>query len=55
MVLLIELEGFKQLLYDAPADSPGSGPAYDMLHELEKTLAARIHSIHLSSSKGSVV
>ncbi|XP_062374375.1 ankyrin repeat and BTB/POZ domain-containing protein 3-A isoform X1 [Sardina pilchardus] len=55
MVLLIELEGFKQLLYEVAADSPTSGPAYDVLHELEKTLAARIHSIHLSSSKGSVV
>ncbi|XP_048124091.1 ankyrin repeat and BTB/POZ domain-containing protein BTBD11-A isoform X3 [Alosa alosa] len=55
MVLLIELEGFKQLLYEVAAESPGSGPAYDVLHELEKTLATRIHSIHLSSSKGSVV
>ncbi|XP_056907343.1 ankyrin repeat and BTB/POZ domain-containing protein 3-B isoform X2 [Takifugu flavidus] len=51
MVILIELEPFKQLLYDAPPDSPGS----DILQELEKTLALRIQSIHLSSSKGSVV
>ncbi|KAK3517775.1 hypothetical protein QTP70_018344 [Hemibagrus guttatus] len=55
MVLLIELENFKQLLYEAPTESPGPGPAYDMLHDLEQTLATRIHSIHLSSSKGSVV
>ncbi|KAL2102940.1 hypothetical protein ACEWY4_002108 [Coilia grayii] len=55
MVLLIELEGFKQLLYELAAESPGSGPSYDVLRELEKTLATRIHSIHLSSSKGSVV
>lgn len=51
MVILIELEPFKQLLYDAPPDSPGG----DILQELEKTLAMRIQSIHLSSSKGSIV
>ncbi|XP_040895143.1 ankyrin repeat and BTB/POZ domain-containing protein BTBD11-B isoform X2 [Toxotes jaculatrix] len=51
MVILIELEPFKQLLYDAPPDSPGC----DILQDLEKTLATRIHSIHLSSSKGSIV
>ncbi|XP_063073524.1 ankyrin repeat and BTB/POZ domain-containing protein 3-A isoform X2 [Engraulis encrasicolus] len=66
MVLLIELEGFKQLLYELgselahvhPVSSPTSpvGPgSYDVLRELESSLAARIHSIHLSSSKGSVV
>nr|XP_043893047.1 ankyrin repeat and BTB/POZ domain-containing protein BTBD11-B isoform X2 [Solea senegalensis] len=51
MVMLIELEPFKLLLYDAPPDSPGA----DILQDLEKTLATRIHSIHLSSSKGSIV
>lgn len=51
MVILIELEPFKQLLYDAPPDSPGC----DILKDLEKTLAIRIQSIHLSSSKGSIV
>ncbi|TRY54286.1 hypothetical protein DNTS_021272 [Danionella cerebrum] len=55
MVLLIELENFKQLLYDAPVESPGPGPSYDVLHDLERTLALRIRSIHLSTSKGSVV
>uniref|UniRef100_A0A4W4GKY5 BTB (POZ) domain containing 11a n=1 Tax=Electrophorus electricus TaxID=8005 RepID=A0A4W4GKY5_ELEEL len=55
LVLLIELENFKQLLYEQHADSPGPGPSSDILHDLERTLAARIHSIHLSSSKGSVV
>ncbi|XP_034381870.1 ankyrin repeat and BTB/POZ domain-containing protein BTBD11-A isoform X2 [Cyclopterus lumpus] len=61
MVLLIELEGFKQLLYEAPpaaaASSPASSPGIcsDILLDLEKTLATRIHSIHLSTSKGSVV
>ncbi|XP_066524453.1 ankyrin repeat and BTB/POZ domain-containing protein 3-A isoform X1 [Hoplias malabaricus] len=55
MVLLIELENFKQLLYEVPAESPGPGPSYDVLHELERTLAIRIQSIHLSSSKGSIV
>uniref|UniRef100_A0A7N6FLY0 BTB domain-containing protein n=1 Tax=Anabas testudineus TaxID=64144 RepID=A0A7N6FLY0_ANATE len=51
MVILIELEPFKQLLYDAPPDSPSC----DILQDLEKTLAIRIQSIHLSSSKGSIV
>ncbi|XP_058481987.1 ankyrin repeat and BTB/POZ domain-containing protein 3-A isoform X3 [Solea solea] len=58
MVLLIELDCFKQLLYEpAPAESPMSSPGIcsDILHDLEKTLATRIHSIHLSTSKGSVV
>ncbi|XP_041746579.1 ankyrin repeat and BTB/POZ domain-containing protein BTBD11-B isoform X2 [Coregonus clupeaformis] len=51
MVVLIELEPFKTLLYDTP---PGS-PATDVLLDLEKTLGIRIQSIHLSSSKGSIV
>ncbi|XP_054631481.1 ankyrin repeat and BTB/POZ domain-containing protein 3-B isoform X2 [Dunckerocampus dactyliophorus] len=51
MVMLIELEPFKQLLYDVPPDSPSC----DILQSLEKTLAVRIQSIHLSSSKGSIV
>ncbi|XP_030646207.1 ankyrin repeat- and BTB/POZ domain-containing protein 3-B isoform X1 [Chanos chanos] len=51
MVVLIELEPFKQLLYNTPVESSG----YDVLQDLEKTLATRIHSIHLSSSKGSIV
>ncbi|XP_058244064.1 ankyrin repeat and BTB/POZ domain-containing protein 3-B isoform X6 [Hemibagrus wyckioides] len=51
MVVLIELDPFKQLLYDNPVESTG----HDVLHALEKTLATRIHSIHLSSSKGSIV
>ncbi|XP_073328135.1 ankyrin repeat and BTB/POZ domain-containing protein 3-B isoform X3 [Pagrus major] len=51
MVMLIELEPFKLLLYDAPPDSPGC----EILRDLEKTLAVRIQSIHLSSSKGSIV
>ncbi|KAM3859110.1 ankyrin repeat and BTB/POZ domain-containing protein 3-A isoform 2-T2 [Diretmus argenteus] len=58
MVLLIELEGFKQLLYEpTAAESPVSSPGVcsDILQDLEKTLATRIHSIHLSTSKGSVV
>uniref|UniRef100_A0A8B9HZP1 BTB (POZ) domain containing 11a n=1 Tax=Astyanax mexicanus TaxID=7994 RepID=A0A8B9HZP1_ASTMX len=55
MVLLIELENFKQLLYEVPAESPGPGPSYDVLQDLERTLATRIQSIHLSSSKGSIV
>uniref|UniRef100_A0A3Q2Q7T2 BTB (POZ) domain containing 11a n=1 Tax=Fundulus heteroclitus TaxID=8078 RepID=A0A3Q2Q7T2_FUNHE len=58
MVLLIELDTFKQLLYEpAPAESPASSPGIcsDILNDLEKTLATRIHSIHLSTSKGSVV
>ncbi|XP_074532908.1 ankyrin repeat- and BTB/POZ domain-containing protein 3-B isoform X2 [Halichoeres trimaculatus] len=51
MVILIEMEPFKQLLYDTPPDSP----ACEILQDLEKTLAVRIQSIHLSSSKGSIV
>ncbi|XP_034032897.1 ankyrin repeat and BTB/POZ domain-containing protein BTBD11-B isoform X2 [Thalassophryne amazonica] len=51
MVILIESEPFKQLLYDVPPDSPSC----DILQDLEKTLAVRIQSIHLSSSKGSIV
>ncbi|XP_014003695.2 ankyrin repeat- and BTB/POZ domain-containing protein 3-B isoform X3 [Salmo salar] len=51
MVVLIELEPFKTLLYDTP---PGS-PAMNILLDLEKTLGIRIQSIHLSSSKGSIV
>ncbi|XP_027891737.1 ankyrin repeat- and BTB/POZ domain-containing protein 3-B isoform X2 [Xiphophorus couchianus] len=51
MAMLIELEPFKQLLYDTPPENPGS----DILQALEKTLAIRIQSIHLSSSKGSIV
>uniref|UniRef100_A0AAV2IXP0 BTB domain-containing protein n=1 Tax=Knipowitschia caucasica TaxID=637954 RepID=A0AAV2IXP0_KNICA len=58
MVLLIELENFKQLLFEpSPPESPSSSPGTcsDILLDLEKTLATRIHSIHLSTSKGSVV
>ncbi|KAM6962416.1 ankyrin repeat and BTB/POZ domain-containing protein 3-A isoform 2-T2 [Tautogolabrus adspersus] len=58
IVLLIELDGFKQLLYEAPPpESPASSPGIctDILLELEKNLAVRIRSIHLSTSKGSVV
>ncbi|XP_076861201.1 ankyrin repeat- and BTB/POZ domain-containing protein 3-A isoform X2 [Brachyhypopomus gauderio] len=55
LVLLIELENFKHILYEQPAESPGPGPPSDILHDLERTLATRIQSIHLSSSKGSVV
>ncbi|MEQ2169504.1 Ankyrin repeat and BTB/POZ domain-containing protein BTBD11-A [Goodea atripinnis] len=58
MVVLIELDTFKQLLYEpSPAESPASSPGIcsDILQDLEKTLATRIHSIHLSTSKGSVV
>lgn len=51
MVVLIELEPFKQLVYDTPVETTG----HDVLHALEMTLASRIHSIHLSSSKGSIV
>uniref|UniRef100_A0A8D0CQR8 Ankyrin repeat and BTB domain containing 3 n=1 Tax=Sander lucioperca TaxID=283035 RepID=A0A8D0CQR8_SANLU len=43
MLILIELEPFKQLLYNVPPDSPGC----DILQDLEKTLAVRIQSIHL--------
>lgn len=51
MVVLIEKEAFKQLLYDRPSDNPGP----DVLQDLERTLGTRIQSIHLSSSKGSIV
>uniref|UniRef100_A0A674DA89 BTB (POZ) domain containing 11a n=1 Tax=Salmo trutta TaxID=8032 RepID=A0A674DA89_SALTR len=54
MVLLIEVEAFKQLLYEMPVTvSPGPclSPISDVLHDLEKTLGTRIQSIHLSSSK----
>ncbi|XP_076841300.1 ankyrin repeat- and BTB/POZ domain-containing protein 3-B [Brachyhypopomus gauderio] len=51
MVLLIELEPFKQLLYDTPAETAG----FDILQDLEHALTTRIRSIHLSSAKGSVV
>ncbi|XP_064417430.1 ankyrin repeat and BTB/POZ domain-containing protein 3-B isoform X2 [Latimeria chalumnae] len=51
MVVLIENETFKQLLYDKNGETPGQ----DVLQDLEKTLATRIQSIHLSSSKGSIV
>ncbi|XP_031420078.1 ankyrin repeat and BTB/POZ domain-containing protein BTBD11-B isoform X2 [Clupea harengus] len=51
MAVLIELEPFKQLLYDPPAENT----TFDVLQDLERNLATRIQSIHLSSSKGSVV
>ncbi|XP_028632786.1 ankyrin repeat and BTB/POZ domain-containing protein BTBD11 isoform X2 [Grammomys surdaster] len=51
MMVLIENEAFKQLLYDKNGDGPGQ----DVLQDLQRTLAIRIQSIHLSSSKGSVV
>ncbi|KAJ8373639.1 hypothetical protein SKAU_G00042190 [Synaphobranchus kaupii] len=51
MVVLIEVEAFKQLLYDVPVETPVT----DVLQDLEKTLGTRIQSIHLSSSKGSIV
>ncbi|KAG5830845.1 hypothetical protein ANANG_G00314880 [Anguilla anguilla] len=51
MVVLIEVEAFKQLLYDIPVEAPVTS----VLQDLEKTLATRIQSIHLSSSKGSIV
>uniref|UniRef100_A0A672PTX7 Ankyrin repeat and BTB domain containing 3 n=1 Tax=Sinocyclocheilus grahami TaxID=75366 RepID=A0A672PTX7_SINGR len=51
MAVLIELEPFKQLLYNTPVENC----CCDVLHDLEKTLATRIRSIHLSSSKGSIV
>ncbi|XP_077452825.1 ankyrin repeat- and BTB/POZ domain-containing protein 3-B isoform X2 [Stigmatopora argus] len=47
MVALMEMESFKQLLYNSPG--------YDVLCDLEATLAVRVRSIHLSTSKGSVV
>nr|XP_008532492.1 PREDICTED: ankyrin repeat and BTB/POZ domain-containing protein BTBD11 [Equus przewalskii] len=51
MMVLIENEAFKQLLYD----KNGEGMGQDVLQDLQRTLAIRIQSIHLSSSKGSVV
>ncbi|KAJ8245389.1 hypothetical protein GJAV_G00270230 [Gymnothorax javanicus] len=51
MVVLIEVEAFKQLLYDTLPDTPVN----TVLQDLERTLATRIQSIHLSSSKGSIV
>ncbi|XP_040493356.1 ankyrin repeat and BTB/POZ domain-containing protein BTBD11 isoform X2 [Ursus maritimus] len=51
MMVLIENEAFRQLLYDKNGE--GTGP--DVLQDLQRTLAIRIQSIHLSSSKGSVV
>ncbi|XP_015860982.1 ankyrin repeat- and BTB/POZ domain-containing protein 3 isoform X4 [Peromyscus maniculatus bairdii] len=51
MMVLIENEAFKQLLYD----KNGEGSGQDVLQDLQRTLAIRIQSIHLSSSKGSVV
>ncbi|XP_075810432.1 ankyrin repeat- and BTB/POZ domain-containing protein 3 isoform X3 [Microtus pennsylvanicus] len=51
MMVLIENEAFKQLLYD----KNGEGTGQDVLLDLQRTLAIRIQSIHLSSSKGSVV
>ncbi|XP_052438578.1 ankyrin repeat and BTB/POZ domain-containing protein 3-B isoform X2 [Carassius gibelio] len=51
MAVLIELEPFKQLLYNNPVENC----CPDVLRDLEKTLATRIRSIHLSSSKGSIV
>ncbi|KAG8514042.1 Ankyrin repeat and BTB/POZ domain-containing protein BTBD11 [Galemys pyrenaicus] len=49
MMVLIENEAFKQLLYD----KSGEGTGQDVLQDLQRTLAIRIQSIHLSSSKGS--
>ncbi|XP_053574732.1 ankyrin repeat and BTB/POZ domain-containing protein 3 isoform X2 [Bombina bombina] len=51
MMLLIENEAFKQLLYDKNGETTGQ----DVLGDLQRTLATRIQSIHLSSSKGSIV
>ncbi|XP_072123444.1 ankyrin repeat and BTB/POZ domain-containing protein 3-B isoform X3 [Mobula birostris] len=51
MVSLMENEAFKQLLYSCPEGSSGK----QLLHDLERVLTARIQSIHLSLSKGSVV
>uniref|UniRef100_A0A4W3J429 BTB (POZ) domain containing 11b n=1 Tax=Callorhinchus milii TaxID=7868 RepID=A0A4W3J429_CALMI len=51
MVALMENEAFKQLLYDSNEESQG----LNVLQDLEKTLAERIQSIHLSASKGSIV
>ncbi|XP_051886401.1 ankyrin repeat and BTB/POZ domain-containing protein 3-B isoform X2 [Pristis pectinata] len=51
MVSLMENEAFKQLLYSSTEESQG----HQVLHDLETALATRIQSIHLSSSKGSIV
>ncbi|XP_059834583.1 ankyrin repeat and BTB/POZ domain-containing protein 3-B isoform X4 [Hypanus sabinus] len=51
MVSLMENEAFKQLLYSCSEGSSGN----QLLHDLERVLTARIQSIHLSLSKGSVV
>ncbi|KAM4839688.1 ankyrin repeat- and BTB/POZ domain-containing protein 3 isoform X2 [Urocitellus parryii] len=51
MMVLIENEAFKQLLYDKNVEGTGQ----DVLQDLQRTLAIRIQSIHLSSSKGSIV
>ncbi|XP_072915950.1 ankyrin repeat and BTB/POZ domain-containing protein 3-like [Hemitrygon akajei] len=51
MVSLMENEAFKQLLYSCSEASSGN----QLLHDLERVLTARIQSIHLSLSKGSVV
>ncbi|XP_061617971.1 ankyrin repeat and BTB/POZ domain-containing protein 3-A-like isoform X2 [Phyllopteryx taeniolatus] len=59
MALLVELDAFKQLLYEPPPAPPGpdapSALRSDILRDLEKTLASRVRSMHLSASKGSVV
>ncbi|XP_061839517.1 ankyrin repeat and BTB/POZ domain-containing protein 3-A-like isoform X1 [Nerophis lumbriciformis] len=55
MVLLMELDGFKQLLAEPPLAEPPPAESPDFLRDLEKTLATRVHSIHRSTSKGSVV
>ncbi|XP_053912432.1 ankyrin repeat and BTB/POZ domain-containing protein 3 isoform X1 [Cuculus canorus] len=51
MMVLIENEAFKQLLYDKNGEASGQ----NVLQDLQRTLATRIQSIHLSSSKGSIV
>uniref|UniRef100_UPI00398E6A9D ankyrin repeat and BTB/POZ domain-containing protein 3-B n=1 Tax=Pristiophorus japonicus TaxID=55135 RepID=UPI00398E6A9D len=51
MVSLMENEAFKQLLYSTPEDAQGQ----DVLQDLETALTARIQSIQLSTSKGSIV
>ncbi|XP_019470907.1 ankyrin repeat and BTB/POZ domain-containing protein BTBD11 isoform X3 [Meleagris gallopavo] len=51
MMVLIENEAFKQLLYDKNGETSGQ----NVLQDLQRTLATRIQSIHLSSSKGSIV
>ncbi|XP_027727767.1 ankyrin repeat and BTB/POZ domain-containing protein BTBD11 [Vombatus ursinus] len=51
MMVLIENEAFKQLLYEKNGEASGQ----DVLQDLQRTLAIRIQSIHLSSSKGSIV